>query len=214
MVGPTSSTVTSSASDAAAMASTDPNAAARARAAVGPMCRIDRATRIRHSGRCRASSRLASSLVAFAVSVPPLVTKNGHGGEGLGGQPEQVALVCHQPGVEQGDRGLVAKHLDVQGSPAGQVEQPLPQLRGARPGVRASPVDAALLARQRGAARRAVRRELERPLCARAQVDHGPDHLRDDVAGLAQDHHVADEHALARDLVGVVQASRSRPWTR
>ena len=77
IVGPTSSTVTSSASGAAAMASTEPNAVASARAAVGPMCRIDSATRIRQSGRCRASSRLPSSLVAFAVSEPPLVTKNG-----------------------------------------------------------------------------------------------------------------------------------------
>src|SRR6478735_9109641 len=40
--------------------------------------------------------------------------------------------------------------------------------------------------------------------CA-GQVDHRPDDLGDDVAGLAQHDGVADEHALALDLEGVVQ---------
>ena len=77
IVGPTSSTSTSRSGDAAAIASTEPNAAASARAAVGPTCRIESATRIRQSGRCRASSRLPSSLTAFTVSPPCLLTKNG-----------------------------------------------------------------------------------------------------------------------------------------
>ncbi len=77
IVGPTSSTAVSCSGEAAAIASTEPNATASARAAVGPTCRIDSATRMRHSGRCRASSRLCSSLTAFTVSVPCLLTKNG-----------------------------------------------------------------------------------------------------------------------------------------
>ena len=50
------------------MASIVPNLVARARAAVGPTCRIDRATRTRHSGRSFAVARLASSLRPFSVS--------------------------------------------------------------------------------------------------------------------------------------------------
>ena len=61
MVGPTPSTAASRSADAPMIVSSEPNSAASARAAVGPTCRIDRATRIRHSGRVRASSRLTSS---------------------------------------------------------------------------------------------------------------------------------------------------------
>ena len=56
-----------------------------------------------------------------------------------------------------------------------------------------------------GAARRAVRRHDELALGAVAQVDDRPEDLGDDVAGLAQHDGVADEHALALDLVRVVQ---------
>ena len=52
---------------------------------------------------------------------------------------------------------------------------------------------------------RAVRRHDELALGAVAQRHDGPEDLRDDVAGLAQHHGVADQHALALDLVGVVQ---------
>ncbi len=83
IVGPTSSTATSCSGDAAVIASIEPNARASARAAVGPTCRMDSATRIRHSGLRRASSRLRSSLTALTVSVPCLLTKNG-----------QVASAC------------------------------------------------------------------------------------------------------------------------
>ena len=56
-----------------------------------------------------------------------------------------------------------------------------------------------------GAARRAYRRHLELALGAVAELDDRPDDLGDHVAGLAQHHGVADEHALAAHLVGVVQ---------
>ena len=64
---------------------------------------------------------------------------------------------------------------------------------------------ALLLGGERRAARGALGRHDEGALGAVAQVDDGPDDLGDDVAGLAQHDGVADEHALALDLVGVVQ---------
>ena len=54
---------------------------------------------------------------------------------------------------------------------------------------------------ERGAALRAVRRHHERPLGAVAQLDDRPDDLGDHVAGLAQHHGVADQHALAGHLL-------------
>ena len=59
--------------------------------------------------------------------------------------------------------------------------------------------------RQRRAALRAVGRHHERPLGPGALLDHRADHLGDHVAGLAQEHQVADQDALALDLARVVQ---------
>ena len=73
--------------------------------------------------------------------------------ERLGGQVEQVALVRDQPAVEQRDRGLVAEHLDVEGTAPGDVEQPLAQLSRAGPLVGAADVDVALAGRSRAACR-------------------------------------------------------------
>jgi hypothetical protein len=77
IVGPTPSTIARASGDAAAIASSDPKASASALAAVGPTWRIDSATRIRHSGRVFASSRLASSACALTLRPPALFTKNG-----------------------------------------------------------------------------------------------------------------------------------------
>ena len=77
MVGPTPSTAASASTLASSMAVSEPNSAASARAAVGPTCRMDSATKIRHSGLVRACSRLTSSRVALALSVPCLTMKNG-----------------------------------------------------------------------------------------------------------------------------------------
>ena len=60
---------------------------------------------------------------------------------------EQVALVGDDAGLQQRDRRLVAEALDVERAAAGDVEHPLPQLRRARPGVRAADVGVALLGR-------------------------------------------------------------------
>ena len=45
-------------------------------------------------------------------------------------------------------------------------------------------------------------------------ADHRAEHLGDDVAGLADDDGVADQHALALDLAGVVQRGQLRRWSR
>ena len=57
-----------------------------------------------------------------------------------------------------------------------------------------------------------VRRHHEFALGAVAHVDHRTEHLGDDVAGLADHDGVADQHALALDLRGVVQ--RGQPDRR
>ena len=163
IVGPTPSTIASASGEADAIASSEPNASASARAAVGPTCLIDSATSIRHSGRVFASSRLASSACATSLRPPALFTKNGLAAELLVGQVEQVALVGHQAVVEQRDDRLVAERLDVERAARGEVEQPLAQLRGAGHGVRAAPVDLALVPAQRRAALRALARETGTP---------------------------------------------------
>ena len=113
---------------------------------------------------------------------------------------------CSSCALQQRDRRLVAEVLDVEGAPAGDVEDPLPQLGRARPGVGAADVGVALLLRaQLGAALRAVRGHDELALGAVARRDDRAEHLGDDVAGLADDDGVADQHALALDLRGVVQ---------
>ena len=61
---------------AAMIAARLPRAVASARADVGPTCRIDNATRIRHSGRSLASCRFASSRAPLADSTLLFVVKN------------------------------------------------------------------------------------------------------------------------------------------
>ena len=119
---------------------------------------------------------------------------------------EDVALVGDDPGLEHGGGRLVAEHLDVEGAAPGDVEQALAQLRGAGAGVGAAQVLVALAHRaQLRAALGTVGGHDERVLVAGAGLDDRAEHLGDDVAGLADDHAVADEHALALDLAGVVQ---------
>jgi hypothetical protein len=86
------------------------------------------------------------------------------------------------------------------------MEQPLAELRRAGPRVRAAPVDLILFPAELGAARRAVRRIDVLALVTGAQVGDRSEDLGNHVARLAQDYHVADEHALALDLVRVVQS--------
>ena len=109
-------------------------------------------------------------------------------------------------GLGQGGSSLVPQALDVQGTARADVRHALGHLRRAGAGVGAAQVDVALLGRgQRGAARGTGRRHDEDPFGAVTGLDHRPDDLGDDVASLAQDHKVTDAHALARDLLGVVE---------
>ena len=87
------------------------------------------------------------------------------------------------------------------------MEEPLAQLGVTGALVRAANIGVALLlVLEFGAARRARRRHDElAQLTALAQRHDGPEDLGDHVSGLAQHHGVADEHALALDLAGVVQ---------
>ncbi len=71
MTAPTPSVAASVASSASRIASIEPNWVASARAAVGPTCRIDRATMTRHNGCVLATSRLASSFSPVAETMRP-----------------------------------------------------------------------------------------------------------------------------------------------
>jgi hypothetical protein len=119
---------------------------------------------------------------------------------------EDLALVLDHTGLQQSDGGLVAEHLDVERTPTGDVEHPLPQLGRAGSGVGAADVLVALtLGLQRGAALRALGRHHERRSEPSRSSTTGPDDLGDDVAGLAQHDGVTDQDALALDLRRVVQ---------
>ena len=95
------------------------------------------------------------------------------------------------------------------------MEEALAHLRGARPSVGAADVDVALLLGREGAAAlRACRGHDERALAAVAHLDDRAEDLGDDIACFAEKDHVADEHALARYLLGVVQGCHGDGGTR
>ena len=115
-------------------------------------------------------------------------------------------LVAVVFGLGQGQGGLVAEALDVQCGTRADVGEALGDLRGAGSLVGAAQVDVAFLfLDEGGGAGGTLGGHHEGPLGAVAGVLDGGDDLGDDVAGLAQDHEVADEDALAGDLLGVVQ---------
>ena len=100
----------------------------------------------------------------------------------------------------------LAEVLDVEAAARRQELHPAAQLARAVAGVGAAPVGVVLLRRgQARAAFRAQRRVDELALGAVAHLGDRAENLGDDVAGLADGHPVADEHALARDLRRVVQ---------
>ena len=67
---------------------------------------------------------------------------------------------------------------------------------------------------QLGAALGAVRGHHELALGAVARGDDRAEHLGDDVAGLADDHRVADQHALALDLATRCAGWPAGRWSR
>ena len=94
--------------------------------------------------------------------------------------------------------------LDVHRATRREMEQQLATLRGTQR-VEAAPHHLSLLADELRVARRAVLGHLPRLGALRALLEDDPDDLGDDVAGLVQQHGVADAHVLACDLVLVVQ---------
>ena len=170
MVGPTPSAAASSSSVAAMMRSIDRKSRASACAAVGPTWRMDSATSTRQSGTSLRVSRLTSSFAPLAERAPSFFVKNAARCSFSSSRKKMSPSSCSSPLLQQRDRRLVAEVLDVEGAAAGDVEHPLPQLRGAGPGVRAADVGVALLLRaQLGAALGAVAGHLELALGAVAR---------------------------------------------
>ena len=164
--------------------------------------------------RARSSSFSALAVSGRALAGAPVAGEERAAPQVVGGEQEDVALVGHDPLVEQRHRRLEPEALDVEGAARRQVEDPLAQLGRAGPLVGAPDVDVALLrGRERGAARRAVRGHHERALRAGALLHHGTEHLGDDVAGLAQEDEVADEHALAERPPAGCAAWPSTRWS-
>ena len=115
-------------------------------------------------------------------------------------------LVAVVFGLGHGERGLVAEALHVQGASGADVGEAFGDLCGARPLVRAAQVDVAFLLLDEGCpAGGALRGHHEGALGAVACILDGGDDLGDDVTGLAQDDEVANEDALASNLLRVVQ---------
>ena len=74
MAGPTPSTWDSSSTPASRSALSEPKRPASARAAVGPTCRTDSATRTRHRGRDLAAASWESIAVAFLPAAVGFLT--------------------------------------------------------------------------------------------------------------------------------------------
>ena len=96
--------------------------------------------------------------------------------------------------------------VDVHGAPAGEMQQPLAQLRRTH-GVRAARHDLALGSVNRRLAHRAAIRHDECFAVRRTLVEDHVDDLWNDVAGSLDPHGIADTDAFAVDFVLVVQGS-------
>ena len=127
-------------------------------------------------------------------------------GDAVAGDQGGRHLVAVVFGLGHGERGFVAEALHVQGASGADVGEALGDLRGACALVGASQVDVAfLLLHEGGPAGGALGRHDEGALGAVACVLDGSDDLGDDVARLSQDDEVADEDALASNLLRIVQ---------
>ena len=135
-----------------------------------------------------------------------MVRKNSPAQQIVFGEGEQVTFVLNDLRTQQCGRRLIAQTLDIQPAAAGEMKDPLPQLRRAGSGVRATDVDVSLLGRgEQRPALRTVRGHDEFTLGAVTQIDDRAEHLGDHITGLADHHRVADQHTLAFDLRTVVQ---------
>ena len=122
----------------------------------------------------------------------------------LDDQSVEVAAALDMPRLEELLEDLPAGALDVHPAAPREVAELLADPRRAR-GVRAVVAHGALVADDGRAADRAGRGHLVLALGAGPPLDERPDDLRDHVAGLLEDHPVADPDVLAPDLVEVVE---------
>ena len=198
------------ASLASRMASSEPNRRASASLADGPRPLMPSAVSSRGSGRsfepAMRGEQLLGADLGEALEPEQL----------LGGERVDVGRIGDQPGVAELEHGALAEALDVHRPARREVDDPLVALERAGR-LDAAGVGLALGAHQLGVQRaRAVRREHPRLGAGRAQREHRPDDLGDDVAGLAHDHRVAGADVLDAHLVLVVQrghAARCEPPT-
>ncbi len=119
-------------------------------------------------------------------------------------QVVDVTHVLEPSPLDEVDDRLVSETLDVHATPGREVEQALDPLGRT---IRADAIRGrlALSSHDVGTARGTLCGHLEHFLAARPFGLDRSDHLRDHVAGPPDDDGVADQHALARDLVFVVQ---------
>ncbi|MNZ54724.1 hypothetical protein D3C78_726350 [compost metagenome] len=135
----------------------------------------------------------------------------------LEGQGVEVGRRLDQPHVHQLLDDLVAQAVDVHGAPRDEVDDRLLELRLAAQAADAA-IDRTLAERglalaaldQLGtldvrAAYRARLRNRHGPRIGRTALEHHLHHLRNHVAGAADDHRIADHQPQARHLVHVVQ---------
>ena len=192
------------------------SARASACAAVGPTWRIDRATSTRHSGRVLAASMRVEQLAAVGRQPAVLEGEQLDPAQRLLVEVEDVALVLHDAGLQQADRGLEAEDVDVEGTAAGDVEEPLAQLGRARPVVGAADVGVALLLglERRAAVGAARRHRRTRARCRRAASTTGPTISGMTSPALRSTTVSPISTPLRTHLGGVVQRRHARPWSR
>src|SRR5262249_32129259 len=117
----------------------------------------------------------------------------------------KVGVVLDRAGFDELVYQLVAQPLDVHGVAAGKIPDPLLDLRRTFQ-IRTADVDTSGVLDQLRLALRTIRWKYESPWTARALGQLNADHVRNDLTGLLDDHHVAHADVLALDFVGVVQA--------
>ena len=150
----------------------------------------------------------AAAMAAGRLAID-LSLKFGQLAELLGGEGEDVAGVVDELPVEQLAGRALAQVLDVHGAAGGEVDDAPQHLRGAVQ-VRAAGDGLVLGADDRLPQTGQFVGMTNARSVPVAQAGDGRHDLGDDLARAAHDDGVADQHALARDLVARCAASPSR----
>ena len=169
-----------------------------ASAVTTPTCGMPRPNSTRPNGRCRDASIEAIDVLRRALLEAVELEQL------LGRQRVEIGRAAHEPELPEARHQLLAHAVDVERAARDEVAQAL------EAAARAVRVDAAvhglaLEAHDLAAAGRAVVGHAELALAAVAPRQHGPDHLRDHVAGALRRSRVADADVLELDVVLVVQ---------